>query len=91
MRAALVTLYVAAALVAAACAVLSWRRRQRTPLGSSLALITAGAAEWSLAEAVAAAAGAPSTGLAATYAMFPGVAMLVAGFLWHTAVFTGRP
>ncbi|WP_433789364.1 histidine kinase N-terminal 7TM domain-containing diguanylate cyclase [Actinoplanes sp. CA-252034] len=91
MRAALVTLYVAAALVAATCAVLSWRRRQRAPLGSSLAVITAGAAEWSMAEAVAVAAGSPSAALTATYAMFPGVAMVVAGFLWHTAVFTGRP
>lgn len=88
MRAALVTVYVVAALVAATYAVLSWRRRRRTPLAGSLALITAGAATWSLAEAVA--VGSPYLAVAATYAMFPGVAMIIAGFFWHTSVFTGH-
>ncbi|MEU4163605.1 diguanylate cyclase [Actinoplanes sp. NPDC026670] len=90
MRAALVTVYAAATLVAATYAVLSWRRRHRTPLAPSLALITAGAALWSLAQAVAVGADAAPIALGATYVMFPGVAMVVAGFLWHSTVFTGR-
>ncbi|BCJ48289.1 hypothetical protein GCM10010168_26490 [Actinoplanes ianthinogenes] len=83
MRAVLVPAYVAAALVAALYAVLSWRRHAK-----SLALITSGAALWSLAQAFATAAS-PTVALAGTYAMFPGVAMLVAGFHWHITVFTG--
>jgi diguanylate cyclase (GGDEF)-like protein/PAS domain S-box-containing protein len=90
MRTALVAVYVAAALVAATYAVLSWRRRRRAPLASSLALITTGAALWSLAQAVAVGTDSVPVALTATYVMFPGVAMIVAGFLWHTTVFTGR-
>ncbi|GAA4607135.1 hypothetical protein GCM10023107_79890 [Actinoplanes octamycinicus] len=84
----MVPAYVAAALAAALYALLSWRRRQVTPLAKSLALITSGAALWSLAQAFAAVAS-PTVALAATSAMFPGVAMLVAGFHWHVTVFTG--
>ncbi|WIM92549.1 diguanylate cyclase [Actinoplanes oblitus] len=88
MRAVLVPAYVAAALCAALYALLSWHRRHVTPLAKSLALITSGAALWSLAQAFAAVAS-PTVAVAATYAMFPGVAMLVAGFHWHITVFTG--
>jgi diguanylate cyclase (GGDEF)-like protein len=88
MHAALVPVYLAAALCAALYSLLSWRRRHVTHLAKSLALITAGAASWSLAQAIAAVA-APAVGLAASYAMFPGVAMLVLGFHWHVTVFTG--
>ncbi|MFC4066601.1 histidine kinase N-terminal 7TM domain-containing diguanylate cyclase [Actinoplanes subglobosus] len=90
MRAALVTVYVAATLVAATYAVLCRRRRHRAPLASSLALITGGAALWSLAQAVAVGTTSLPVATAATYVMFPGVAVVVAGFLWHTIVFTGR-
>ncbi|AEV86977.1 Signaling protein ykoW [Actinoplanes sp. SE50] len=91
MRVALVTLYVAAGLVAAAYSALSWRRRHRSSLAISLGVILASAALWSLAQAVAAVATSRAVGLAATYAMFPGVAALVAAFFWHTTVFTGGP
>ncbi|KUL23171.1 histidine kinase N-terminal 7TM domain-containing diguanylate cyclase [Actinoplanes awajinensis] len=90
MRAALVTVYVAAALLAAAYAVLSWRRRHLSPLATSLSVITAGGALWSLAQSVAITAASPAVARVGTYAMFPGVAMIIAGFLWHTSVFTGR-
>jgi GGDEF domain-containing protein len=56
MQAAPVTVYVAAALTAATYSLLS---RRTAPLVSSLTLITAGAAEWSLAQAVAVGAGSP--------------------------------
>ncbi|GIF14247.1 sensor domain-containing diguanylate cyclase [Actinoplanes teichomyceticus] len=89
MGAALVWVYAAAAVLSALYAVLSWRRRRLSPLAAPLALITAGATHWSLAQAVAAGAS-PRVALLATYAMFPGVAMIVAGFVWHTTVFTGH-
>ncbi|WP_328468348.1 diguanylate cyclase [Actinoplanes sp. NBC_00393] len=89
MRAALASVYLAAALLSALYAVLSWRRRA-APLAKSLALITAGGTLWSLAQAVAVWVTSPDVALAATYAMFPGVAMVVSGFFWHTTVFTGR-
>jgi diguanylate cyclase (GGDEF)-like protein len=90
MRAALVTVYAVATMLAATYAVLCWRRRRRTPLATSLSLITGGAALWSLAQAVAVGTTSQAVALAATYAMFPGVAMVVGGFLWHTTVFTSR-
>jgi diguanylate cyclase (GGDEF)-like protein/PAS domain S-box-containing protein len=90
MQTALVAVYVTATAVASTYAALSWRRRRRAPLASSLTLITAGAALWSLAQAVAVGVDSAPVALTATYLMFPGVAMIVAGFLWHTTVFTGR-
>ncbi|GLW35171.1 sensor domain-containing diguanylate cyclase [Actinoplanes regularis] len=90
MRMAIVALYVGAGLIAVVYAALTYRRRSETPLAVPLSLVMAGAAEWSLASACSLAA--PTLGLAIgfNYAIFPGVAMVVAGFFWHTTVSSGR-
>ncbi|GLW28157.1 histidine kinase N-terminal 7TM domain-containing diguanylate cyclase [Actinoplanes regularis] len=84
MRTALVVLYTAAGLIAVLYAVVTYRRRLQTPLALPLSLIMAGAAEWSLAQACCLAAPTPVLALIFNYAMFPGVAMVVAGSFWRS-------
>jgi hypothetical protein len=91
MRAALVTANAAAGVVAALYAVLLWRRRALTPLAGSLALIMAGVAEWSLATSASVAAPTSTLAYAFNYAVYPGVAMVVAAFYLHARVFAGHP
>src|SRR3712207_3231489 len=89
MRGAMVAVYAAAGAIAALYAVLSWCRRKVTPLAPSLAVIMAACAEWSLAQALAMATPVPGLALAFNYAIYPGVATLVAAFYWHATVFAG--
>ncbi len=80
----MVALYAAAGLIAVLYAMLTYRRRRETPLALPLSLIMAGAAEWSLAQACCLAASTLGPALVFDYAMFPGVAMVVAGSLWRS-------
>jgi diguanylate cyclase (GGDEF)-like protein/PAS domain S-box-containing protein len=90
VRAAIALVYAASGLFAALFAVLSARRRRETPLAVPLAVIMAGAAEWSLAQAVAIAAPTRTLALFFSYAIFPGVATVVAAFFWRGAIAAGR-
>jgi diguanylate cyclase (GGDEF)-like protein len=88
MRTAIVVLSATAGCVAALFAVLAFRRRGQTPLAPPLALIIAGAAEWSLAQALSLAA--TDLARAFNYAVFPGVAAVVLGHFWYATVSSGR-
>ncbi|MEU4220229.1 diguanylate cyclase [Actinoplanes sp. NPDC026623] len=85
----MVLLSAAAGLVSVLYAVLAFRRRGQTPLALPLALIIAGVAEWSLAQALSLAT---TTELARAfnYAVFPGVAAVVIGHFWYATVSSGR-
>ncbi|MBO3742151.1 histidine kinase N-terminal 7TM domain-containing diguanylate cyclase [Actinoplanes flavus] len=92
MPLAMAAVYLGAGLIALLYAVLTYRRRSETPLALPLSLVMAGAAEWALANAGVLVAPARGPALAFNYAIFPGVALVIVGFFWHTTVSAGfRP
>ncbi|MBB3092653.1 diguanylate cyclase (GGDEF)-like protein [Actinoplanes campanulatus] len=90
MPLAMVAVYTGAGLIALLYAVLTYRRRSETPLALPLSLVMAGAAEWALANAGVLVAPTRGLALGLNYAIFPGVALVIVGFFWHTTVSAGR-
>ncbi|MET0419593.1 MAG: histidine kinase N-terminal 7TM domain-containing protein, partial [Actinoplanes sp.] len=92
MRLALVVLYAAAAIAALVPAVASWRRRATTPVAAPLCLILVGIVQWATAQALSVAVPDLAWQTAFAYAIFPGVATVVAGFFWQSRIYAGyRP
>ena len=91
MRLALVFLYAFAAVAALAPARASWRRRTVTPLAVPLTVILVGIGEWAAAQALAVAIPHLAMQVAFSYAIFPGVSVVVAGFYWQSRVYAGFP
>jgi diguanylate cyclase (GGDEF)-like protein len=89
VRLALVLLYACAAVAALAPARASWRRRTVTPLAAPLSLILIGIGEWAAAQALAVAVPQPAIQVGFSYAIFPGVSLVVAGFYWQSRVYAG--
>ncbi|MEU4621905.1 diguanylate cyclase [Actinoplanes sp. NPDC023801] len=86
---ALVLLYAFAAVAALAPARASWRRRTVTPLAAPLSLILVGIGEWAAAQALSVAVPQLAMQVAFSYAIFPGVSLVVAGFYWQSRVYAG--
>ena len=89
VRLGLVLLYAFAAVAALAPARASWRRRTVTPLAAPLSLILIGIGEWAAAQALAVAMPQLAMQVAFSYAIFPGVSLVVAGFYWQSRVYAG--
>lgn len=90
----LVVPYVLATLVCTGVAVLSWRRRQRTPSAGWLALAMAGLAWWSAVDVVACFARTEVALVTIQLAIYPGVGAACAGFAclcWSLADPDWRP
>jgi diguanylate cyclase (GGDEF)-like protein len=89
VRLALVLLYTSAAVAALVPAVASWRRRAVTPVAGPLTLILVGIGQWATVQALAVAVPDPAWQAAFSYAIFPGVAAVVAGFFWQSRIYAG--
>ena len=89
MRLALVLLYASTAVGALVPAVASWRRRAVTPVAGPLTLILIGVSAWATAQTLAVALADLAWQTAFSYAIFPGVAAVVAGFYWQSRIYAG--
>jgi diguanylate cyclase (GGDEF)-like protein len=78
--------YTAAAVVFALVAAVTWHRRALNPtVARALVTVMLGACWWSVADAVAVAAVQPVVAAVASLALFPGLSMTVASFIWLAA------
>ncbi|GIE93952.1 GGDEF domain-containing protein [Paractinoplanes rishiriensis] len=83
-------MYAVAGMTAAVVALLTVRHRRLTELAVPLGVILGGAAIWSMSQALAVVAPTRGQALFFSYAIFPGVAMVVAGYFWRSALSAGR-
>jgi diguanylate cyclase (GGDEF)-like protein len=78
------------AILAITMATLLLRRRHSSPLATPLAMIMFGCAEWALFRTLSYLVSDPTLKVVFEYALYPGVALTVAGTFWYCLLLTGR-
>lgn len=82
--------YVVAAVAALVPAVTSWKHRHRGPVARPLVLLHLGIAQWSAVDALHVSTADPALAYALSLAIYPGVCMVMVGFLWQALVAAGH-
>lgn len=83
-------LYAVAALAALGPAITSWRHRRRGPVARPLVLLHLGIAQWSLVDALHVSTADAHLSYLLSLAIYPGVCMVMVGFLWQALVAAGH-
>lgn len=82
--------YVLASVAALVPALTSWKHRDRGPVARPLVLLHLGIALWSALDAAYIATPDPHAAYLLSLAIYPGVCMVLAGFLWQALVVAGH-